>query len=65
MHAFFSYQTYTHTHACSSQETLQLELKYGADQVIALILPVSLCMVLVIVVIQSVSYYSTQNTQFA
>lgn len=49
----------------TDEEEMQLELKYGADQVIALILPVSLCMLVVIATIQSVSYYATQDTQFA
>lgn len=47
------------------QEERELELKYGADQVIALILPVSLCMAVVIATIRSVAYYSAQDTQFA
>jgi presenilin 1 len=43
---------------------LELELKYGADQVLALIIPVSLCMVVVIATLRSVTYFSTQDTQF-
>eukprot|EP00048_Salpingoeca_helianthica_P006801 m.102933 g.102933 ORF g.102933 m.102933 type:complete len:575 (-) comp14129_c2_seq1:47-1771(-) len=42
----------------------ELELKYGADQVLALIIPVSLCMVVVIATLRSVAYYSTQDQQF-
>eukprot|EP00047_Mylnosiga_fluctuans_P018645 m.73473 g.73473 ORF g.73473 m.73473 type:complete len:493 (+) comp7724_c0_seq1:147-1625(+) len=47
------------------EEERQLELKYGAYQVIALIIPVSLCMVCVIAVLKSVSYYSQGGQQFA
>jgi presenilin 1 len=43
----------------------QLDLKYGAHQVIALIIPVSVCMITVIVVIQAVSYYSQSGQTFA
>ena len=39
-------------------------MKYGAEQVTALIKPVSVCMVMVIATIKSVAYFATQNTQF-
>eukprot|EP00043_Microstomoeca_roanoka_P027220 m.13802 g.13802 ORF g.13802 m.13802 type:complete len:472 (-) comp7426_c0_seq1:99-1514(-) len=42
----------------------ELELKYGAESVLALIKPVSVCMVVVIATIRSVSYFSTNDTQF-
>ena len=41
-----------------------LDLKYGADQVTALIIPVSICMIVVVATIRSVAYFSTNNTQF-
>ena len=47
-----------------SHTAQDLDLKYGADQVQALIIPVSLCMIVVVATIQSVAYYSTNNTQF-
>ncbi len=46
------------------EEETQLELKYGAEQVLALIVPVSLCMIVVIATVRSVTYFATQNTQF-
>eukprot|EP01147_Barroeca_monosierra_P006696 gene6696-9452_t len=42
----------------------ELELKYGAESVLALIKPVSVCMIVVIATIRSVSYFSTNDTQF-
>lgn len=46
------------------QEELELELKYGAEQVLMLIAPVSVCMIVVIATIRSVAFFSTNNTQF-
>ena len=43
---------------------MAMDLKYGADQVLALILPVSMCMAAVITTIKSVAFYSTTDTQF-
>ncbi|EGD78744.1 presenilin-2 CTF subunit [Salpingoeca rosetta] len=42
----------------------ELELKYGAESVLALIKPVSVCMIVVIATIRSVAYFSTNDTQF-
>lgn len=50
--------------AAHQERQMELELKHGADQVLALILPVSLCMVVVIATIRSVSFFSTNDTQF-
>eukprot|EP00049_Salpingoeca_infusionum_P007417 m.120443 g.120443 ORF g.120443 m.120443 type:complete len:456 (+) comp13690_c0_seq1:60-1427(+) len=43
----------------------QSDLKYGADSVLALIKPVSACMVVVIATIRSVSYFSVNDVTFA
>lgn len=43
----------------------KLELKYGAEQVLVLISPVSVCMLIVIATIKSVSYFSKTDQQFA
>ena len=36
-----------------------MDLKYGAEQVIALAMPVSIVMIVVIITIKSVAFYST------
>lgn len=46
------------------EEERELELKYGAEQVLALILPVSVCMIVVIATIRSVAFFSQNDTQF-
>eukprot|EP00039_Didymoeca_costata_P019364 m.337246 g.337246 ORF g.337246 m.337246 type:complete len:480 (-) comp18084_c0_seq1:64-1503(-) len=39
------------------------EIKYGADAVVSLILPISICMAVVVALIKSVSYYSEDPEQ--
>eukprot|EP00730_Choanoeca_flexa_P016500 TRINITY_DN7808_c0_g1_i2.p1 TRINITY_DN7808_c0_g1~~TRINITY_DN7808_c0_g1_i2.p1 ORF type:complete len:305 (+),score=44.84 TRINITY_DN7808_c0_g1_i2:91-1005(+) len=43
----------------------EMELKYGAESVLALIKPVSACMIVVIATIRSVTYFSQNDTSFA
>jgi presenilin 1 len=47
------------------EEERELDLKYDADSVLALIKPVSACMIVVIATIRSVTYFSQNDTQFA
>jgi len=47
-----------------TERNRQLDLKYGAEQVLALFMPVSLCMAVVVATIRSVSYFSEHTTQF-
>ena len=42
----------------------QIDLKYGSDHVLALILPVSFCMMIVVATLKSVAFYSTTDAQF-
>ena len=39
--------------------------RYGAEQVLVLISPVSFCMLIVICTIKSVTFFSTNDSQFA
>ena len=55
---------YSHSLNLTHVITQDIELKYGADQVLALIMPVSLCMIAVVATIRSVTFYSTNDTQF-
>lgn len=44
------------------QEKLR-ELKYGADAIISLICPVSVCLIIVVATIKSVNFFTTHDTQ--
>lgn len=50
--------------AMVAERNRQLDLKYGAEQVLALFMPVSVCMAVVVATIRSVSYFSEHTTQF-
>lgn len=47
------------------QQEKQKELKYGAESVISLVMPVSLCMIVTIATIMSVPFFTTHDTQLA
>ncbi|EDQ85205.1 uncharacterized protein MONBRDRAFT_29512 [Monosiga brevicollis MX1] len=49
----------------AARRELELDLKYDAESVLALIKPVSACMIVVIATIRSITYFSQNDTQFA
>ena len=47
-----------------SDEEEEMELKYGAQHVIYLFVPVSICMAFVIFTMNTVGYYSREDGQY-
>ncbi len=50
--------------APTAEEERVLDLKYGAESVLALIKPVSFCMIIVVATIRSVTYFTQNTTTF-